>query len=72
MMKIENFGWCRECGTKFTASHKRCPVCNREPVICPMCSEPFFEYPALSRRDNKTEICSNCGQNEAMADYFRK
>ena len=26
------------------------------------------EYPALSRRDNKTEICSDCGIREALAD----
>lgn len=25
---------------------------------------------ALSRLDNKTEICSSCGQEEAMEDYF--
>jgi hypothetical protein len=25
---------------------------------------------ALSRRDNKTEICSPCGGKEAMDDYL--
>jgi hypothetical protein len=25
---------------------------------------------ALSRADNKTEICSSCGQDEALKDYF--
>lgn len=36
---------------------------------CPRCGK---RYPkgkgALSRRDNKTEICSQCGFNEAMED----
>jgi hypothetical protein len=25
---------------------------------------------AISRKDNKTEICSACGENEALADFF--
>jgi hypothetical protein len=30
------------------------------------------KYPgALSRRDNKTEICSACGVDEAIQDYQR-
>lgn len=37
--------------------------------ICPKCK---CEYPenrgALSRRDNKTEICPDCGFLEAMED----
>ena len=36
--------------------------------ICPMCGGIMSEYPALSRRDNKTEICSDCGTREALAD----
>lgn len=29
--------------------------------ICPICKEPIKGHPALSRTDNKTEICNNCG-----------
>jgi len=29
-------------------------------------------YPALSRIDNLTSICSECGTNEAMLDFMRK
>ena len=36
--------------------------------ICPMCGGIMSSYPALSRRDNKTEICSDCGIREALAD----
>ena len=37
---------------------------------CPRCSNDFSEHPALSRRDNKTEICSQCGIDEAMEDFI--
>jgi len=36
--------------------------------VCPRCSGPMSKYPAVSRRDNKTEICSNCGVEEALFD----
>lgn len=34
--------------------------------ICPYCKQFIIGYPAISRRDNKTEICSNCGIIEAL------
>jgi RNA polymerase subunit RPABC4/transcription elongation factor Spt4 len=33
---------------------------------CPYCGKPLTDYPALSRADNKTEICPACGVREAM------
>ena len=37
---------------------------------CPKCEELFdAEFPALSRRDNETKICSQCGEAEAFADW---
>lgn len=36
---------------------------------CPRCSRYFAELPATSRKDNKTEICSNCGMEEALESY---
>lgn len=42
----------------------------RKNALCPMCGEIYSGYPALSRRDNKTEICSHCGEQEAMADFM--
>ena len=27
------------------------------------------DFPALSRKDNKTHLCSKCGQIEAMVEY---
>lgn len=28
---------------------------------CPICGQVYTNYPAISRKDNKTEICSECG-----------
>ena len=39
---------------------------------CPRCEKEMEGFPALSRRDNKTDICSSCGTVEAMEDYFRE
>ena len=37
---------------------------------CPRCSNESSERPAISRRDNSTEICSECGTKEAMCDFI--
>ena len=36
--------------------------------ICPACGKAYTQEPALSRRDNKTIICPDCGLNEALED----
>ena len=36
---------------------------------CPKCGKEYTEYPALSRVDNKTEICPECGTKEALEAY---
>ena len=41
-------------------------------IKCPRCGRIYGEYPALSRRDNRTDICSNCGVEEAMNDFLKK
>ena len=33
---------------------------------CPKCGRTYTEYPALSRTDNKTLICPDCGIREAL------
>ena len=35
---------------------------------CPKCGHTYQGYPALSRVDNRTEICPDCGIREAMED----
>ena len=37
---------------------------------CPICHRDYKDYPALSRRDNKTEICPECGVLEALEDMI--
>ena len=36
---------------------------------CPKCKKEFTEHPALSRVDNETEICPECGVREAVEAY---
>lgn len=39
--------------------------------LCPICKKNYSDYPALSRKDNKTEICPSCGQEEAVLEMLR-
>lgn len=50
---------------------------NSTPPICPRCSgyipdnkRPGSHPGALSRVDNKTEICTTCGVLEAVSSYI--
>ena len=38
---------------------------------CPYCHKMTYHYPALSRKDNKTDICSDCGVREALEDWSK-
>lgn len=40
-------------------------------MICPKCGREFDRLLALSRRDNKTNICDECGTREALEDFKR-
>jgi predicted RNA-binding Zn-ribbon protein involved in translation (DUF1610 family) len=35
---------------------------------CPRCGKPLEDCPSLSRHDNETAICSDCGTLEAFED----
>ena len=37
--------------------------------ICPRCGREYERLLALSRKDNKTMICDQCGTEEALEDY---
>ncbi len=39
-----------------------------EERICPLCGNAYKEHPALSRKDNDTLICPDCGTREALAE----
>lgn len=34
--------------------------------VCPICGNKYEGYPAISREDNKTPICPDCGVKEAL------
>lgn len=34
--------------------------------VCPICGREYAEHPAISRRDNETPICPDCGTREAL------
>ena len=39
----------------------------RQIRVCPLCGKAYGEAPALSRTDNETLICPDCGTREALA-----
>lgn len=47
------------------------PKKEEELKTCPRCKKTYTGYPAISRKDNKTEICSECGTKEAL-EVFTK
>ena len=46
------------------------PICPRCGGFIPNDVQPGAYPGALSRTDNKTEICSECGTLEAVEDHF--
>lgn len=49
---------------------KECKLHNFDVYpVCPICGEDYNEHPAISRKNNKTEICPNCGIGEAFIDF---
>ena len=51
----------------------RCTLCGKffsleeAHLTCPICGEQYAEPLAISRTDNKTEICSSCGIRQAVS-----
>lgn len=37
--------------------------------VCPICHTEYTGYPAISRKDNKTYICPDCGVREALTSF---
>ena len=40
---------------------------NNEERTCPICGRSYTGHPALSRTDNETLICPDCGTRQALA-----
>ena len=34
--------------------------------VCPRCGQTYHGRPAVSRSDNKTQLCPDCGTREAL------
>ena len=39
----------------------------RHTALCPLCGRLYAGHPALSRTDNETPICPDCGTRQALA-----
>ena len=35
-------------------------------AVCPLCGRTYRGHPALSRTDNETHICPDCGARQAL------
>lgn len=35
-------------------------------AVCPLCGNMYTGHPAISRMDNETPICSDCGTRQAL------
>lgn len=44
---------------------------KRNKFKCPNCNKIVVGHYALSRKDNKTKICSNCGILEALEQFIK-
>lgn len=42
----------------------------KQEMKCPICGKTFTDPPALSRKDNETQICPECGINEALEAFY--
>lgn len=40
--------------------------CKQQERICPLCGKTYKGIPALSRADNETLICPDCGTRQAL------
>lgn len=38
----------------------------RHQAVCPKCGLTYHDHPAISREDNNTLICPDCGTREAL------
>ena len=39
---------------------------------CPICKKEITSWPSISRVDNKTDICSDCGLTESLESWLGK
>ena len=39
---------------------------NNETRTCPICGKTYTSHPSLSRKDNTTPVCPDCGTRQAL------
>lgn len=44
---------------------------SKEVKKCPRCKKTYTEPSAISRKDNKTKICPQCGTDEALREFAK-
>ena len=57
---------CKERNYITTKNRRNTPDRLELKKFCPRCGKPYYEPPALSRLDNETLICPDCGTREAL------
>ena len=40
---------------------------EKRTAVCPLCGKVYHGVPALSRVDNKTPVCQDCGIKESLS-----
>lgn len=41
----------------------------KKKFTCPICEKTYFDHPATSRTDNKSDICTRCAMLEALSIF---
>lgn len=65
---VHHMASCKGEQATMTTTHPICPRCQG---YIPNNDRPGAYPGALSRLDNKTEICSDCGVEEALEEFSR-
>ena len=60
-----------EVQDKVQENKEEIPYDNTTEKECPICHKKYTQFPAVSRRDNKTYICPQCGVDEAIEDMLK-
>lgn len=60
-----------EVQDKVQENKEEIPYDNTTIKECPKCHKKYTQFPAVSRRDNKTYICPQCGVDEAIEDMLK-
>lgn len=40
---------------------------EKRTAVCPLCGQVYHGVPALSREDDKTPVCTDCGTRQALS-----